>query len=352
LTERTVPARSLLHRATVAGALAAAAVGAATGAGATSPPDTAAPSTSVPAPFVYVDGVLTPADGSFTAAFTETPTYDNDGAGIDSFIASVEEDGQSIVRYPLDGLGAAVDGPPQGRAELFAAASGSDAEWFANTPTRLGPYPASHFVVTLTLGDGSRAAVYGVVIVRESAVTYAFATDRGVDDAGAARRFVESFTVPLASPPMGGAVSSTDGRWAVTFPGDAAPTVRGSSDAGFAFTEYRAETNGDVAAVRVTEVPPGFEWRSDVVPGFGTAPTDATATTIGGLPAAASTFDEDGAAVRALVVNAGDQVISVTYTDAGTPSPSLSYAFVESFTVPAPAAPTSTVAAPASTTAE
>jgi hypothetical protein len=50
------------------------------------------------------------------------------------------------------------------------------------------------------------------------------------------------------------------------------------------------------------------------------------------------------------VVNGGDQIISVTYADAGPPSPTRAEAFVGSFVVPAPPAPTSTVAPSASTT--
>lgn len=349
MTELAVRCRPPSRRATLAGALlAAAVVGAAAGADASTPPTTSAPP---PPPFVYREGVLTPADGSFTAEFATAPAYDNDGAGTDSFVATIEEDGQSVVRYPLDGLGAGPDGPPAGRAALFAAASGEDAQWFANTPTRLGPYPASYFVVSLTLADGARATVYGVAVVREAGVTYAFATDRGPDDADAARAFVESFTIPLPSPAAGAATVAADGRWSVTFPDDAAPVARASSEAGFAYTEYRTSTGGDVASVRVTEVPSGFEWRDDVVAGFATAPGVTTATTIGGLPAFTAAFEHEGADVSALVVNGGDQVITVSYTDTAAPSAAAADAFVESFVVPAPAPPPSSGAAATSSPA-
>src|SRR5690606_31718579 len=155
----------------------------------------------------------------------------------DRFVAGVGEDSQTVVRYPLDGLGAGVDGAPVGRAELFAAASGTAPEWFANTPTLLGPYPASYFVVGLTLADGVRAVVYGVVVVRDDGVTYAFATDVGGDDAEAARAFVESFTLLLPNWFVtSGATAAQDGSWGVTFPAGGQQSVVAAAEAGFAYT--------------------------------------------------------------------------------------------------------------------
>lgn len=377
LTEFVVPLRTFACRAAVALAAAfgsAAALGAAAAASTT--PPTSEPPTTEPPPFQYADGVLTPADGSFRAAFAAAPSYSSDGdAGSDTFTVSVEEDSQTVIRYPLGGLGAAPDGAPSGRAELFADASGDDLDWLANSATRLGPFPAAYFIVRLTLHDGPRAVVYGTTVVRTEGVTYAFYTDVGGDDGAAAQAFVESYTLLLPAPPAppaspapsappappasepltsatagaaattpptnptvpagpAGATTSFDGRWSAVFPDGAVPSFAASNETGYAFAEYRVAAGDDVATVRVTEVPAGFEFRPEVVPGFA-EPVEPEATTIAGLPAAESAFEVDDSDVTALVVNAGSQIITVTFTDGGAASGAEATAFLDSFTLTA-----------------
>ena len=148
-------------------------------------------------------GVFTAPDGSFTANFSDVPGRTVDGAtGIVTYLHGADEDSQTVVLFPPTALGATAESSAAERAELFLAASGSRIEHLANTPTNLGPFPASHFAARLTLADGRRATVYGVLADRGNDVAYAFYTDIGDDDNAAATAFVQSFAVVLPEPPV------------------------------------------------------------------------------------------------------------------------------------------------------
>lgn len=173
------------------------------------PPSGSAPNTTTTlAPLVYADGLFTSPDGTFTAAFDAAPSRVLDTEnGLASYLLGVDEDTQSIVMFSGGAFGAGQRASPTERADRFLEASGIDIERLANSPTRLGPFPAGHFVAKLTLGDERRAAVYGLVVDRLATigdVLYAFYTDVGLDDNGAARAFVGSFELRfdvLPAPP-------------------------------------------------------------------------------------------------------------------------------------------------------
>jgi hypothetical protein len=136
----------------------------------TSDPEGSAPAVTLP-PGTYEDGTFTAPDRSFTVRFASAPgqTLD-DAAGTQSYVASVGEDTQSVLLFSPTALGATAASGIAERGELFIAASGRDVEMVANTPTNLGPYPASHFAARLTLVDERPAVVYGVVVDRGSDV--------------------------------------------------------------------------------------------------------------------------------------------------------------------------------------
>ena len=333
----------------------------------------AAPSTTVPAPpstapYALVDGVFTAPDGSFRVAFSSVPTVAGDPAGFQAVAGTAGDDSETVTGYPLDAFGATAETSPDQRALLFLDASGTDIELLANTPTRLGPYPAAYFIARLTLDAGGPAAVYGAVVVREQAVDYVIYTDAGGDDAETGRAFVESFTLDLplvaptttptttgptptppdssvgpaaaassttatTSPVPPGATVSYDGKWWITFPsGTTTPTLRASSEAGLTFTEYRATAGDDVLTVRVTEVPAGYEWDPTTVPGYPGVAVTPTTTDLGAVPAAGSSFEADAGTVRAVVADTGTQLVTAAYLDAGEPSIDLARAFLASLT--------------------
>lgn len=362
-------------------------VGPATAALASTPPEPPPTTMAV----VYADGIATAPDRSFTAAFASAPTYTPSVDGQpERFHANADEDSQEISRFGLDSFGASAETSPTERAELFIAASGTGVEWLANTPTRLGPDPAAHFIARLTLGDGRAAAVYGLVVATAGRATYVFATDLGADDPDRSRDFVASYTsllpppTPVAPPtttttttsvpttvaaapttsgepaattsvppsttpgsttvapsvtatpttsvdpvPVG-AVTSPDRAWWVTFPDDAGIVATASTDDGFAYLEYRAVVSGDRLTVRAIEIPAGYEWDESTVPGFPTAAVDGEPTTIGTTPAVASTFDHEGSPVTAVVANTGTRLIAVTYLDDGSDDDAAAADFVDS----------------------
>jgi hypothetical protein len=346
----------------------------------------------------YEFGVFTASDGSFTANFAGAPGHSVDGAtGIVTYLFGVDEDSQSVVLFPRTALGATAGSSAAERAELFLAASGSDVEDLANTPTNLGPFPASHFVARLTLADERPATVYGVLADRGSDVAYAFYTDIGDDDNAAATSFVQSFAIVLPQPPIPTTVPPTtvpvpdpgtattapeatqapttvadnasttsaaptsaatpppptvvaapdgsllgfDGRWWVTFPSGVTPSFRASTDQGFAYSEYLAIDGDDTLVVRVTEVPPGYEWDAELVPHLaaervGGEVSESSVVDVAGRPAARFTLAQDdsdtsGDTVDALVVNGGVQIYSIEFWDGGETSTEAAAEFIDSF---------------------
>ena len=347
--------------------------------------------------------MFTAPDGSFTANFGGAPGRSVDAAsGIVTYLFGLDEDSQSVVLFPATALGASDDSLPAERAELFLAASGSDIDYLANTPTNLGPFPASHFAARLTLADDRPATVYGVLADRGEDVAYAFFTDIGDDDNAAATAFVQSFAIVLPEPPVpttaappttsvpdpsasttpapttaapttaaptttapdapttsaapttttppppptvaeapGGALLGFDGRWWIGFPSGADPSFRASTDSGFAYAEYLAIDGDDTLILRVTEVPPGYEWNADEAPGaaadrVGGELVESSAVEVDGRPAVRFSFAQDdsdtsGDTVQALVVNGGDQIYSVEFWDGGVDSLDAATEFIDSF---------------------
>lgn len=336
----------------------------------------------------YADGVATAPDGSFTAAFATSPTHSpSTGGEPERFHVDVDEDAQDVARFGLDAFGATAESTTLDRAQRFVAASGTDVEWLANTPTRLGPDPAAHFIVRLTLGDGRDAVVYGLVVTDATRTTYVFATDIGGDDADRGRDFVSSYTVRLPSPqpvaptttttvplapsgpapsdspatastapavtstspppagptstgssgPAGptapiGAVVGPGGRWWATFPEGPAVVATATTERGFGATEYRATVGDDTLAVRSWELPAGFEWDGSM-PGYEDVTLDGAPVDVDGHPGVAATFADGDATVTALVVVTGSQLVAATYRDAGEDDRPAAERFVDSLGV-------------------
>jgi hypothetical protein len=360
-------------------------------------PDT--PTTTEQPAGTYESGVFTAPDGSFTANFGDVPRRSvDDASGTVTYLFGLDEDSQSVVLFPPTALGATPESTAADRAGLFLAASGSDVEFLANTPTNLGPFAASLFAGRLTLADGRDATVYGVLADRGSDVAYAFFTDVGDDDNHAATAFVQSFAIVLPEPPLpttvppttvaptdpgasttaatsttvaattsapgasttsaaptastepppstlavapDGALLGFDGRWWVGFPSGAEPSFRASIDSGFAYAEYLAVAGDDTLIVRVTEVPPGYEWSAELAPDaaadrVGGAVLESNVVELSGRPAVRFSFAQDdsdtsGDTVEALVVNGGDQIYSVEYWDGGAASTDAAAEFIDSF---------------------
>lgn len=352
--------------------------------------------TSTPAPLVSANGLFTSPDGTFVAAFDATPSEVVDAEnGVASYLHGVEEDTQTVAVFTSGAFGVGPGGLPTERTDRFLEASGSDIERLVNTPTRLGPFLAGHFIARLTLGDGRRAAVYGLVVDRLATagdVVYAFYTDIGIDDNAAALAFVGSFelrfaalpappstttTTPLAPTTTSGLVTSVaavttpldattgaapaatgttatttprpavpdgatesyDGRWWVTFPEGAAPELRAGNAGGFGYAEYFAKDGDDTLSVLVTDVPIGFQWiADDVVAGAaeragGEVPESATLV-VGRFDAVRFTVAlEENDSVHVLEVNAVAQVYTVSFVDGGAPSPDVVADFLASFTI-------------------
>jgi len=93
--------------------------------------------------------------------------------------------------------------------------------------------------------------------------------------------------------------------------------------------------------VRVTEVPPGYEWDAALVPDLtaervGGEVLESSVVDVAGRPAARFTLAQDdsgtsGDAVEALVVNGGDRVYSIEFWDGGEPSTEAAAEFIDSF---------------------
>ena len=362
---------------------------------ATTPPDTAPGLADAAATTgSSAIGVFTSPDGTFVAAFDATPSEVVDAQnGVASYLHGVKEDTQTVAVFTSSAFGVGPGGLPTERTDRFLEASGSDIERLVNTPTRQGPFLAGHFIARLTLGDGRRAAVYGLVVDRLATagdVVYAFYTDIGIDDNAAALAFVGSFELRFAvlpAPPSttttlaptttsglvtsvaavttpldvttgaapaatgttatttprpaapDGATESYDGRWWVTFPEGAAPELQAGNAGGFGYAEYFAKPGDDTLSVLVTDVPIGFQWiADDVVAGAaeragGEVPESATLV-VGGFDAVRFTVAlEENDSVHVLEVNAVAQVYTVSFVDGGAPSPDVGADFLASFTV-------------------
>ncbi len=135
---------------------------------------------------------------------------------------------------------------------------------------------------------------------------------------------------PPPSPAPVGSVVAPDGAWWVTFPEDAEVVATAATENGFAYSEYRAEIDGDVLAVRALVIPAGFRWDGATVPGFPAVTADGEQIDVDGSPAVASTFDAGGATVTAVVVDTGSRLVAVTYADRGGDHDAVAADFVES----------------------
>jgi hypothetical protein len=304
------------------------------------------------------DGTFADSAGTLSIGFTSTPTVVPDpGSTATSFVLGVEEDTESLSIVPPAAYGAAPETTASERAALFLDASFEDVELLANTPTRLGPFPASYFVSRITLVDGRPAVLYGATVVRPDTVHYVFFTDVGGDDGDAGRAFVESYavtidpypaatttttpapstTAALATTIPAGETASLDGRWTVRFPEGAAVSLRASSDDGLAYSEYAAIVGDDTLTVRVTELPAAIDWFPTDVAATEAARTDSIVTssevtTVGGEPAARFRLTgADGVATEVLLVRAGGQLYRVAYIDRGERSQRAADEFVDSF---------------------
>jgi hypothetical protein len=332
-------------RARVASLIVGTAAGiAAVGSGATAstpPPTTNLTATS--------DGVFTDAAATFAIRFASPPTVVPDpGSTATSYVLGVDEDTESLSIVPPTAYSAVAETTANERAVLFLDASFDDVELVANSPTRLGPYPAAYFVSRITLADGRPAVIYGATVVRPDTVHYVFFTDVGGDDGDAGRAFVESYTVTIDPYPAttttvtaGTAISagdnaSFDGRWWVRVPDDASVSLRASSEDGLAFTEYSASVGDDTLTVRVTEVPAAIEWfptdaAATEAATAGSTVTSSEVTTVGGAPAARFRLAGADAVTEVLLVRSGGQLYRVAYVDRGERSPRDARAFVDSF---------------------
>ncbi len=354
--------------------------------------DLAATTTTVP--LTLENGIFTVPDGSLSVAFSAVPTLSIDTENnVVSYLLGDDEDTQSVVILRSDAFGATAESTVSERADLFLDASGTDIVPLANSTTHLGPFPTSHFIARLTLGDGQRAVVYGLVVVRDQDVVYAFYTDIGGDDGSPATTFVESFALVVSPPPVAttstttstvppsapvesaetsptvptsidpsvsttattsaptppptvvaappGATLGYDGRWWVTFPDGARPSFRASTANGYAYAEYLAIVGDDTLIARVTEVPAGFEWVATEVADaeaerVGGVVEDSAVIDVGGHEAARFTIAQDdsdtsGDTTQMLVINGGDRIYRVIYEDGGATSTSDGDAFLESF---------------------
>jgi len=352
------------------------------------------PAATTTVPLTLENGIFTAPDGSLSVAFSAVPTLSIDTENnVVSYLLGVDEDTQSVVIFRSDAFGATAESTVSERADLFLGASGTDIEPLANSTTHLGPFPTSHFIARLTLGDGQRAVVYGVVVVRNQDVVYAFHTDIGGDDSSPATTFVESFALVISPPPVPttstttstvpssapvesaetsataptsidpsvsttattsapapprtvaaeppGATLGYDGRWWVTFPEGATPSFRASTENGYAYAQYLAIVGDDTLIARVTEVPAGFEWVATEVADaeaerVGGVVEDSDVIDVGGHEAARFTIAQDdsdtsGDTTQMLVINGGGRIYRVTYEDGGATSTSDGDAFVESF---------------------
>ena len=93
--------------------------------------------------------------------------------------------------------------------------------------------------------------------------------------------------------------------------------------------------------MRVTEVPPGYEWDAELVPGLaaervGGEVLESTMVDVAGRPAVRFRFAQDdsdtsGDTVEALVVNGGDQIYSIEFWDGGATSTEAADEFIDSF---------------------
>ena len=308
--------------------------------------------TSVAATPASPGGVFTDPAGSFEVRFTAAPAVNADPAGTGtSYVVNVDEDSETLRIVAPTAFGASAGTSADERVRLFLAASGEGIEVLANTPTRLGPYPAAYFIARVTLADGRRAVLYGTAVVGNGDVTYVVYTDVGGDDGDRGRAFVESYTVhvdPLPAAPApttttipAGALVSFDGHWWVRFPDGAEVSLQASSDDGFAYAEYVAVVGDDTLSVRMTELPAAFEWDP-----AGAAAADAERTggtvvssemvTIGDSPAARFTLadadsETSGDTTEVLQVRTAGQLYRVAYADGGESSTDAAAGFIDSF---------------------
>jgi hypothetical protein len=119
------------------------------------------------------------------------------------------------------------------------------------------------------------------------------------------------------------------------------PSFRASTANGFAYSEYLAFDGDDTLIVRVTEVPPGYEWDAALVPELaaervGGEVLESSVVDVAGRTAARFTFAQDdsdtsGDTVEALVVNGGDRVYSIEFWDGGETSTEAAREFIDSF---------------------
>ena len=134
---------------------------------------------------------------------------------------------------------------------------------------------------------------------------------------------------------------SSDGRWLIRFPGGANVSLRASFADGFAYAEYAGVVGDDTLSVRVTEMPPAFEWQPAGAAALdaertGATVVESTLTSVDGAPGARFTLadadsDTSGDTTEALLVRSGGQLYRIAYADGGESSPAAAAEFLASF---------------------
>jgi hypothetical protein len=328
------------------------------------------PSTAMTTPTTTAaGGAYADPSGTFSLQFTTAPTVTSDPSGTaTSYLVNVDEDSETLSVVAPTAFGATTGAAADERVRLFLDASGDDIEVLANTPTRLGPFPAAYFISRITLAGGKRAVLYGAAVIRPDGVDYVVYTDVGGDDGDRARAFVESYTVLIDPPPVppvpttattslptgvsttastttttvpAGTTVSFDGRWWVRFPDGADVTLRASSADGFTYAEYLAVVGDDTLSVRATELPAAMTWdpagaAAAEAERTGGSVLESARVTVGGASGVRFTLaDADsntsGDTTDVLLVRAGGQLFRVAFADGGQSSQDAADQFLDSF---------------------
>ena len=102
---------------------------------------------------------------------------------------------------------------------------------------------------------------------------------------------------------------------------------------GFAYDLYTAGLDGDVASVRATAVPAGFEWvPGDAVTAAGATVDHVEEAAVDGRPAVRFSYPTaDGAVADVLAIRDGDQLVELTYVDTASSNAGAAAAFLDSF---------------------
>ena len=301
--------------------------------------------------------VVTDPAGSFEVRFTAAPAVSADPAGTGtSYLVNVDEDSESLSIVVPTAFGASAGTSADERVRLFLAASGDGIEVLANTPTRLGPYPAAYFIARSPSPTGGGPCSTALLSsATETSPTSCTPTSAATTATGVGRSSSPTRCTSTRSPPRTGTDDAgTDDddhprrrpgvvRRALVgaFPDGADVSLRASSEDGFAYAEYVAVVGDDTLSVRVTELPATFEWDP-----AGAAAADARRTggtvvssetmTIGDSPAARFTLthadsESSGVTTEVLQVRTASSCTASPTPTAARRRPDAAAGFIDSF---------------------